>query len=171
LEACSGWNAHGGNKPITCVDWCDAVAYCTWAKRHLCGRIGGGSVDVTTGTAYADATKSEWYAACSGGGAHAYPYGGTYGAGVCNDDGNAMKDVGSSPACEGAAAGVFDMSGNVDEWADECTTYGDPGVHDACTKRGGAYWATPSGLRCDAYFADFRGRLDPGLGFRCCGTP
>ncbi len=167
---CALWNTRGDDKPITCVDWCDASAYCTWANGRLCGRIGGGTVDVTMGTAYADATQSEWYAACSGAGAHAYPYGDSYGAGVCNDDGLASQNVGSSPGCEGGAAGVFDMSGNVDEWADECTSYDNTVVAQNCTRRGGAYWATPSGLMCSAGFLDFRGRLDSALGFRCCGT-
>jgi formylglycine-generating enzyme required for sulfatase activity len=169
-DQCLQWGTRGDNKPITCVDWCDAAAYCAWAKRRLCGRMGGGSLDVTTGTAYADATKSEWYGACSGGGANAYPYGKSYAAGACNDDGHGTQDVGSLPTCQGGAAGLFDMSGNVDEWTDECTAYSGPPESQNCIRRGGAYWASPSGLMCGAKFVDLRGRLDPGLGFRCCGT-
>jgi formylglycine-generating enzyme required for sulfatase activity len=169
-ELCQKWNMRGDHKPITCVDWCDAAAYCAWAKGRLCGRIGGGSVDVTTGTAYADATQSEWYAACSSGGTRAYPYGQSYTAGACNDDGMDTADVGSLPTCQGGVAGLFDMSGNVGEWTDECTTYNSLPLAQNCTRRGGAYWGTPTELMCDAKFVDFRGRLDPALGFRCCGT-
>ena len=47
----------GAALPVTSVDWCDAAAYCTFAGKHLCGKVGGGS------SAYTDYAKpaSEWY--------------------------------------------------------------------------------------------------------------
>src|SRR5262249_55159892 len=52
--------------PVTCIDWCDAAAYCSWAKKRLCGKIGAPAdaktIDVTQGAARLDADPavSEW---------------------------------------------------------------------------------------------------------------
>jgi formylglycine-generating enzyme required for sulfatase activity len=68
-DACSG---HGPPHPpppstggvagaITGVDWCDATAYCAWAGKRLCGRLGGGPLND------GDPSNSEWVAACGAG--------------------------------------------------------------------------------------------------------
>lgn len=155
--------------PVVCVDWCDAYAYCKWAGKHLCGKIGGGA------NAYADPadpTKSQWFNACSKGGTLTYPYGGTYSGLVCNgsDNGGAVTvPVGSKATCEGGYAGLFDLSGNVSEWEDSCN--GTAGPDDACRLRGGSfrYGLLVSSLRCDDAGTINRSiSYNPEFGFRCC---
>lgn len=71
--------------PVHYVDWCDAVAYCKWAKKQLCGTIQGDAP--VPGDAGAVATVSAWYNACTAQGALVYPYGNTFDATKCNTDG------------------------------------------------------------------------------------
>ncbi len=71
--------------PVHYVDWCDAVAYCTWAKKQLCGAIGGAPLAPADAN---QAAKSAWYNACSAQGTKTYPYGAVaYDPARCNGDG------------------------------------------------------------------------------------
>jgi formylglycine-generating enzyme required for sulfatase activity len=175
LDDCSGNLDSGDQKPVVCIDWCDAVAYCAWAKKHLCGRIGGGSIDVTTDGPYADPNTSEWYRACSNAGTQQFPYPGAYDptAHRCNDMNHGPDDVGTRAGCEGGFAGLFDMSGNVSEWENACTSYtGKPPVAQNCLRRGGAFWGqTAADLACDAKSANLQGLPYNSVGFRCCAGP
>jgi formylglycine-generating enzyme required for sulfatase activity len=120
--------------PVALVDWCDAYAYCKWAGKRLCGKIGGGPNPYT---AYADPAFSQWFHACSNAGRNPFPYDGTYRPEACNgfngpngchhDPGVpagtcALAPVGSYSQCQGVRgfAGVFDLSGNAFEWEDSC---------------------------------------------------
>jgi formylglycine-generating enzyme required for sulfatase activity len=157
------------SKPVVCVDWCDALAYCAWAGKRLCGRIGGGSVGAQE---YLDVTRDQWFSACTRGGAHPYPYGDAFDDQACNGAGfgaNALVDVGSIAKCVGGFDGIFDMSGNAWEWEDACSP-ADGGV--ACRLRGGSFGESTAGkLRCDSNAQvnseaiDFMGG---NVGFRCC---
>lgn len=69
---CDGANSQGALDPVSCIDWCDAWAFCAWAGKRLCGRIGGGPNAPDT---MDDPTKSQWFAACSKGGAQDFAYG------------------------------------------------------------------------------------------------
>ncbi len=143
--------------PIVCVDSCDASAYCAWAGKRLCGRIGGGAVTSET------VLDGELHYACTNGEQTSYPYGSTFEPGACNDGGygeNTTKPVGSAPQCTGTVAPfdrVFDLLGNAVEWVDS-------GQGTACVSVG-----TPD--TCD--WLAISSCMGPGLnlGFRCCAEP
>ncbi len=156
--------------PVVYVDWCDAYAYCSGAGKRLCGAIGGGSNSYAD---YADATQSQWYRACSSGAANAYPYGNTYQSGYCDgsDYGpNQSVVVGSFATCVTSTTGftgVYDLSGNVDEWEDSCES---TGKTTACHIRGGSflYDLGMNSLPCDVGVGEPRSYVADYVGFRCC---
>jgi formylglycine-generating enzyme len=165
------WPPSGaGTLPVTSVTWCDALGYCAWAGKRLCGQIGGGSVDPL---AVNSAASDQWYAACThdGDGQHAYPYGNTYGGTTCNGgDANGgaqiVEPVESFTGCVGGYPGIFDMSGNVREWEDSCDAM--LGGDDLCNDRGGSVNSDQAGLACNASDLATRNSSNDHLGFRCC---
>ena len=125
------------NQPVGWVDWCDAYAFCRWAGKRMCGKIGGGA------NAFSDYDKpnlSQWYRACSKAGALRYPYGQDLDTKACNiaaaniDHPVNVKEL---PGCHGGYDGIYDMVGNVEEWEDACT--GNTGAMDTCRSRGLSY--------------------------------
>jgi len=102
-----------GQFPAGYITYYGAEAACNWKGKRLC------PVEI-------------WYAACSHGEQWHYPYGGTTGgvgsyAGFlydyvqdnCNTGGcGYTSKVGTFPDCEGGYSGIFDMTGNVSEWAE-----------------------------------------------------
>ncbi len=152
--------------PVTNVDWCDAYAYCAWAGKRLCGKIGGGAADPA---AFTDPATSQWYAACSKGGTQMFPYGNTQVDGVCadnNNNNNGPSPVASFPCCVGGYPGLYDMVGNVQEWEDACEAQNGSG--DACRVRGAAY-NTNSAMGCADDRTQGRSYRADRVGFRCCG--
>lgn len=150
--------------PVTCVDWCDARAYCLSRGEQLCGQPGD---------------PSWWVAACTSGGAgFTYPYGSTYDATACNGEDNtcnnpggcALVDVGSMPKCR-TPSGIYDLSGNAAEWVNECS--GPANQYGTCQVRGGSALNAPKDVRCDATSpaAPMRNDRHPFRGFRCCWVP
>jgi formylglycine-generating enzyme len=144
--------------PVSYVDWCDAAAYCAWADKHLCGGIG--SAAITSSNVF-DATVSQWFLACGGGGFHpnSDP--------MCNssDGFDDVAPVGSFPGCEGYVSGLFDMEGNVAEWVDYCDA--DVGADDLCHPLGGS--TNDEKSYCDeSYDYDKRSDTEYDVGFRCC---
>lgn len=158
-----------GDFPISCVDWCDAWAFCNWAGKTLCGNVNGSSL------AYSDSitTSAEWYTACATPAQNTYPTGATYDGG-CDTNGNASAlAVASDTQCVGGYPGLFDMAGNVEEWIDACDDSGtaaDAGAAlDVCHEGGDAFNYTQTGpARCDNNDEDHRSSRYSGVGFRCC---
>ncbi len=165
----------GNNFPITCIDWCDALSYCAWAGKRLCGRIG--STEPLTLTDSTNTAVSQWENACSANGTREFPYGNAYIDGGCNlpkpTGTNALIDT-ASPAyaqCVGGYSNTHDMAGNAAEWVDACN---DVDASDAgtanCDIMGGSFGhstVSPPG-QCVAYDSLPRELKADDVGFRCC---
>jgi sulfatase modifying factor 1 len=169
------------NLPIACVDWCDAAAFCKWDHKHLCGNLAGAS---NAPADFADASKSAWYRACSHAGDLDYPYGNAYNADACvGVDNTAIHPLASPHTdCVGGYDALYDMSGNVAEWEDSCTT--NNGATDQCLDRGGSYLdasktvAGMPSLQCNSNVhgapkmaTNARSTRSAEIGFRCCSEP
>ena len=158
--------------PVVYVDWCDAYAYCLGVGKRLCGAIGGGGDDGE----HEDATRSQWYRACSSGRTYRYPYGNTFQPSYCdgselwNGDPSISETVavGSLPNCVTSAAGyagVYDLLGNVNEWEDSCDG---PGRSAGCCSRGGSFVNSDGALNCGCGYDIARYEANSVGGFRCC---
>ena len=155
--------AEAAADPVTGVDFCDATAYCAWAGKRLCGKVGGGSLGLAE---LSDATKSQWFAACGGPAGQLYPYGSTHKDAACNDASagtGKVAPVASFEKCSGFYPGVFDMLGNVAEWVNACDA--NLGPADGCETIGGNFASTPT---CSSSGLKHRNEQPPGVGFRCC---
>ncbi len=154
------------NWPVGYVDWCDARAFCQWAGKRMCGKIGGGA------NAFSDFDKpaqSQWYRACSRGGALRYPYGQDVDTQACNVPGSGIDhavNVKELPGCQGGYDGIFDMVGNVEEWEDSCDSTN--GALDSCRSRGLSFGYGPMNEGCALEDSDVRNGTFPDLGIRCC---
>jgi formylglycine-generating enzyme required for sulfatase activity len=170
----SAWppDAGGLKRPVICVDWCDAYAFCRWAGKRMCGALGGGDAPFNDPT---DMRLREWTIACSANGTRAYPYGAGYIGGQCNDGTIAPKDtrdVASLSQCHGGASdAIFDQSGNVEEWEGSCD--GTTSMSDHCIRRGGSFMDNGAGsFECLNGYDPTRARSlrSPDIGIRCCAN-
>jgi formylglycine-generating enzyme required for sulfatase activity len=159
-----GWPSPYMRLPVVEVTWCDAYAYCLWAGKRLCGEIGGGPLPQPE---VANPALSQWYAACSGGGALTYPYGNTFDVTICGGERTInVQNVGTPAQCVGGFPGLYNMSGNVWEWTDSCQT-----INNGCYTMGGAFDGTMTDLECASNRSWWRDSGAANLGFRCCSDP
>jgi formylglycine-generating enzyme len=149
--------------PVRHVDWCDALSYCLWTNKRLCGRLGtGGALRAAESV---DPLASEWAFACTGGTAQSYPYGATYEVARCNT-GSDVRRTASASTCEGAVPGLLDLVGNVAEWLDACET--SDGAFDECRVAGGSFLSAGADAKCSSSAPAARGAARADQGIRCC---
>jgi hypothetical protein len=109
-------------------------------------------------------TAPEWTMACASSANFTYPYDlRIYQGPTCNglnvDPRTAPAPTGAFTGCV-SPSGVFDMSGNVAEWAEDRRALG------------GAYNSVQANLTCQRADADVNPTVaEPTVGFRCCMTP
>lgn len=161
-----GWGR--GSRPVIKVSWNDVQVFIKWLNKK-------------TGKNYRLPTESEWEYAARGGKNTAFPWGNTVGENNANCDGCGGRSSKQTVAVGSFAAngyGLFDTSGNVWEWVEDC--WGDDlkdlpengRVRDNCKKgedrviRGGSWKGNGKHIRSVFRFHDVPNiRLDA-LGFR-----
>jgi hypothetical protein len=145
-EASEGYGgvavSEAGAQPWVGVRWADARDTCEAAGKRLC-------------------SVEEWAAACAGPTESAYPYGDTCVRGQCNGTGTAAEAAGSFASCEGGYPGLFDMTGNVQEWTSTCNA-------SECRMVGGGYQDDECASTCAGTVLINTMFEQADLGFRCC---
>jgi len=154
------------NHPVTCIDWCDAVAYCEAVGKRLCGKISGSE---TSWLGVNNVAESQWFAACTSGDPSKYtlPCGEGHHNCNCNLHTTDTREAARNNECA-SSSGVFDLIGNAAEWEACCTVVSDR----VCRIRGGSYDSddVPSVSCAHEDQMPYMTR-SPNIGFRCCKGP
>lgn len=156
------WNE---KDPMRDVDVCDAYAYCRWAGKRLCGKMGGG---VATEESGSSPETSEWMWACTNGGTSKFPTGSSYEPGVCEY--KYKYEEGKESQCRGNTSPydqIEDLLGGVTEFTSECI-WKDGTFSKGCGVRGGSPNGMSDQLNCGFRFTSIN---SPGGGIRCCADP
>lgn len=152
-----GWGK--GARPVQSVSWNDAQAYVQWLSRR-------------TGKTYRLPTEAEWEFAARGAAASAYWWGEAYdGAQVT------LGRTSETGAHVANAFGLYDVTGNVAEWVEDCYVNGftdapadgSAMLQGNCAQRvvrGGSWRDNAQGLRVAARSRISRATRDGGVGFR-----
>jgi formylglycine-generating enzyme required for sulfatase activity len=162
-------------KPIRCVDWCDAQGFCNAARGgRLCYRAAVG------GSLQPENKADEWPSACSNSGTTAWPWGDDPDAGECNV-GQPPQGCGTNGFSCGPVevamfgtcvdrAKVFDLIGNVSEWMGICSAQGITTGASSCETAGGSYADPLDSIHCnDLLGVEYpKSSRRAEVGFRCC---
>jgi len=162
----SGWGRR--TRPVINVSWTDAQDYVAWLSKR-------------TGKRYRLLSEAEWEYAARAGSDKAYAWGDEIGTGKANCDGCGSLWDNQQTAPVGSFAankfGLFDMSGNVWEWVEDCyrDNYdGAPSDGTAVTGgdcrrrvvRGGSWGADPPFIRSASRFPRAPDYRSSSLGIR-----
>lgn len=138
------WPNKKGVRPVGYVSLYQAADSCFSVGKRLC-------------------TADEWFLACSGPFSAVYPYGNSYEERACITADTVVHKSGSKAECR-SYFGLYDMSGNLQEWTDTRSSENNRFNYVA-----GGFWSSgiKSSCRERRYSYYSQNRHNP-VGFRCC---
>jgi formylglycine-generating enzyme required for sulfatase activity len=161
-----GWGR--GRRPVINVSWDDATVYAAWLSRKI-------------GKTYRLLTEAEWEYAARAGTTTAYYWGDDIGKGNanCNGCGSQWDNKQTAPvgSFKSNAFGLYDMAGNVWQWAEDCYVHNyfvaapdrSAWTFSGCGSRvlrAGSWNVDPGNLRAANRHWDTLGNRNNNYGFR-----